>query len=219
MELSLPVARSLNGLTSNAEAARFPIHNCALVISSEVEKSFLIKIETKRLALIPHDPKHLLALLTSSEESEKISGMRIAEGVREFLLSASPQFFAQLQTASEPDLWKIGLAIIHRIDVVMIGMCGFAAPPDSDGTVEIGYGIAPDYQGKGYASEAAQGLVDFASRDPRVRTIRAHTLLQASASTRVLEKCGFEKISETVDPENNMPIWRWERSGKSTSTS
>jgi len=150
-------------------------------------------------------------LLTSAEEYEKRSGTRIAEGVREFLLSGSPQFFAQLQTAIEFDPWRIGFAIMHKIDNMMIGMCGFAAPPDSDGVVEIGYGIAPDYQGKGYASEAAQGLVDFASRDPRVRRIRAHTLMQSNASTRVLEKCGFEKISETVDPENNISIWRWEK--------
>jgi ribosomal-protein-alanine N-acetyltransferase len=188
--------------------------HCILVISSKVEKSSAIKIETKRLALIPHDPKHLLALLTGSEEYEKISGMRIADGVRELLLSASPQFFAQLQTATESDPWKIGLTITHKIDSVMIGMCGFAAPPDANGIVEIGYGIAPDYQGRGYATEAAQRLVDFASRDPRVRTIRAHTLMQSNASTRVLEKCGFEKISETVDPENNVPVWRWERKAR-----
>lgn len=62
--------------------------------------------------------------------------MRVAEGVREFLLSASPQFFAQLQTATEADPWKIGFAIVHKIDNVVMGMCGFAAPPDSDGTVE-----------------------------------------------------------------------------------
>lgn len=140
--------------------------------------------------------------------------MRISEGVRDFLLSASPQFFVQLQTATEPDLWKIGLAIVHKIDNLMIGMCGFAAPPDSDGVVEIGYGIAPSYQGKGYASEAAQALVDFASRDPRVRMIRAHTLMQTSASSRVLEKCGFKKTGEMVDPENNLPVWRWEKNAE-----
>jgi ribosomal-protein-alanine N-acetyltransferase len=137
--------------------------------------------------------------------------MRIAEGVREFLLSGSPQFFAQLQTAMEFDPWRIGFAITHKVDNMMIGMCGFAAPPDFDGVVEIGYGIAPDYQGKGYASEAAKGLIDFAARDPRVRRICAHTLMQSNASTRVLEKCGFEKISEIVDPENNLPVWRWEK--------
>jgi ribosomal-protein-alanine N-acetyltransferase len=152
-----------------------------------------------------------LALLTSPEEYEKLSGMRIAEDVRDFLLSAAPQFFARLQTATEPDPWKIGFAIVHKIDIVMIGMCGFAAPPDSDGVVEVGYGIAPSYQGKGYASEAAQALVDFASRDPRVRTIRAHTLMQTNASSRVLEKCGFKKTGGMLDPENNLPVWRWEK--------
>jgi len=32
-----------------------------------------------------------------------------------------------------------------------------------------------------------------------------------NASTRVLEKCGFRKIANTVDPENNLPVWRWKK--------
>src|SRR5439155_14229995 len=117
---------------------------------------------------------------------EKLSGMRVAEGVREFLLSASPDFFAQLQSTTEADPWKIGFAIVHKIDRIVMGMCGFTAPPDSDGVVEIGYGIAPSYQGRGYASEAAQALVDFASRDARVRTVSVDKLAQNIASSRVL---------------------------------
>jgi [ribosomal protein S5]-alanine N-acetyltransferase len=171
-------------------------------------------ITTRSLTLVLHNPRHLLALLTSSAEYEKLSGMCVADGVREFLLSASPDFFVQLQTATESNPWKIGFAIVHKIDNLVIGMCGFNTPPDSDGVVEIGYGIAPSYQGKGYASEAARALVDFATRDVRVKTLRAHTLAQKNASTRVLEKCGFQKISDTVDPENNTPIWRWARAVK-----
>lgn len=137
--------------------------------------------------------------------------MRVAEGVREFLLSASPQFFAQLQTATEADPWKIGFAIVHKIDNVVMGMCGFAAPPDSDDTVESAMALRTSYQGKGYASKAAQALVDFASHDTPVKTLRAHTLAQDNASARVLEKSGFNKVSESVDPEDNIPVWRWER--------
>jgi RimJ/RimL family protein N-acetyltransferase len=167
-------------------------------------------IATKNLALIPHVPAHLLTLMENEAAYEKLSGRRVAEGVREFLLSASPDFFSQLQTATEPDPWKIGSAIVHRIDDLVIGMCGFTAPPDSGGVVEIGYGIAPSFQGRGYASEAAQALLGFASRDPRVRTVRAHTLAQNNASTRVLEKSGFKKAGEMIDAENNL-VWRWER--------
>ena len=90
-------------------------------------------------------------------------------------------------------------------------MGGFTGPPDSDGGAEIAYGIAPTYQGNGYATEVAKALIDFASRDARVKTIRAHTLAEVNASPRVLEKCGFKKTGETVDSEKGLPVWRWER--------
>ena len=131
--------------------------------------------------------------------------------MREFLLSASPDFVARLKVATAPDPWKLGFAVVHRIDNVVIGMCGFTGPPNADGAVEIAYSIAPSYQGKGYATEAALALVDYALNNSRVRTIYAHTLAESNASTRVLEKCHFKKIAEFVDPENNL-VWRWERS-------
>jgi RimJ/RimL family protein N-acetyltransferase len=148
-------------------------------------------------------------LLKSADEYEKVSGMRVADGVRDFLLSASADFVAQLQTATAPDPWRFGFAIVHKIDNLVIGMCGFTGPPDSDGAVEIAYSIAPAYQGKGYATEAARALIDYASNG-RVRTVCAHTLAEVNASTRVLEKCGFKKVGEIIDSENNL-VWRWER--------
>src|SRR5205085_7912940 len=102
--------------------------------------------------------------------------------------------------------WRFGFAVIHKGDNALIGMAGFPAPPNSEGVAEIAYGIAPAYQGKGYATEVAQALVEFASRDARVRKICAHTLAETNASTSVLAKCGFEKVGETIDPENNETI-------------
>ena len=182
----------------------------AFVIPSEVEESLTVNVETKNLMLVPHQPKDLLALLRGATEYEKASGMRVADGVRDFLLSASPDFVAQLEAATAPDPWKLGFAVVHKIDNVVIGMCGFPGPPDSDGAVEIAYSVAPIYQGKGYATEAARALIDYAIDDRRVRTIRAHTLAEVNASTRILEKCGFKKVGEMLDSENNL-VWRWER--------
>ena len=121
---------------------------------------------------------------------------------------------AKLERAKAGDPWQFGFAVIHKIDNVLIGMGGFPGPPNSEGVAEIAYGIAPTYQGRGYATEVANALIDFASRDSRVRTIRAHTLAKTNASTRVLEKCGLKKVGETIDPENNLPVWRWERAAK-----
>jgi [ribosomal protein S5]-alanine N-acetyltransferase len=156
-------------------------------------------------------------LLKSADEYEKVSGMRVADGVRDFLLSASADFVAQLQTATAPDPWRFGFAIVHKIDNLVIGMCGFTGPPDSDGAVEIAYSIAPAYQGKGYATEAARALIDYASNDGRVRTVCAYTLAEVNASTRVLEKCGFKKTGEIIDSENNL-VWRWERNRRAESS-
>jgi ribosomal-protein-alanine N-acetyltransferase len=169
-----------------------------------------MSIQTKSLILAVHLPRYLRALLRSTEEFQNTSGLRVADGIREQLLSASPDFMARLENAKEPDPWRFGFAIIHKIDNVLIGMCGFPGPPNSNGVAEIAYGIAPNYQGRGYATEAAMALIEFVASDSRVETICAHTLTETNASTRVLEKCGFRKIGAAVDPENNLPVWRWE---------
>jgi [ribosomal protein S5]-alanine N-acetyltransferase len=167
-------------------------------------------IKTKNLTFIPHVPEHLRALMESSDAFQKCSGMRVANGVREFLRAASPDFVAQLQEATAPDPWKFGFAIVHTAETLVIGMCGFAGPPGADGAAEIAYSIAPEFQGKGYATEAAETLVGFASNSGRVTKVCAYTLLEINASTRVLEKCGFRKIGEITDLEGNQ-VWRWER--------
>ena len=171
-------------------------------------------IQTENLILAPHLPRHLRALLQGTEEFKNIAGLRVADGIRDQLLNASADFIAKLERARAEDPWQFGFAVIHKIDNVLIGMGGFPGPPDSEGVAEIAYGIAPTYQGKGYATEVANALIDFASRDSRVRVIRAHTLPKTNASTRVLEKCGLKKVGETIDPENNLPVWRWERAAK-----
>lgn len=176
-------------------------------------------IQTKNLILASHLPRHLRALLRGTQEFENIAGLRVADGIREQLLSASPEFKTALENAKEGDPWRFGFAVIHKIDNILIGMGGFPGALDFDGVVEIAYGIAPAYQRKGYATEIANVLIDFASRDRRVKIIRAHTLTEPNASTRVLERCGFKKIGETIDPENNLSVWRWERAARSASTS
>jgi ribosomal-protein-alanine N-acetyltransferase len=170
-----------------------------------------MSIQTKNLIVVPNLPRHLRALLRGVEEFENTAGLRVADGIRDQLLGASSDYVARLQNAKQPDPWQFGFGLIQKLDNALVGLCGFPGPPDGDGVAEIAYGVAPAYRGRGYATEAALALVDFATKDNRVKTICAHTLAETNASTRVLEKCGFRRVSETVDPENNLPIWRWEK--------
>lgn len=61
----------------------------------------------------------------------------------------------------------------------------------ADGSAEIGYGLEPEYWGKGYATEAVIAAVDWALKQPGVKRIEAETEPGNAASQRVLEKAGF----------------------------
>ena len=169
-------------------------------------------IETARLRLLPYAPEHLLALLEGVPQFEERIGLRAADGLRDFIVSddVSPAWLTRLRASREADPWLHGFAVVHRDSHAVIGSASFTGPPDGEGAVEIAYGIAPGYQGRGYATEAAAALTDFAFGSGRVRLVRAHTLPTFNASTRVLAKCGFEHIGEVMDPEDG-PLWRWER--------
>lgn len=109
----------------------------------------------------------------------------------------------------EPSPWIDGFEMTLAADETAVGECGYKGPPDSDGMVEIAYHTFPPHEGQGYATEAAAALVQYARGCPDVTVVRAHTLPEPNASTRVLSRCGFEKIGEVMDPDDGL-VWRWE---------
>ncbi len=78
----------------------------------------------------------------------------------------------------------------------LIGSAGFKGQPTSDGTVEIGYSVPQEAQGRGYATEAVKGLLSWAFAHPDVSRVIAETLPEITPSIRVLEKSGLVNIGE-----------------------
>jgi ribosomal-protein-alanine N-acetyltransferase len=175
------------------------------------------ELETKRLHLAPHAAEHLRALIEGPELYARISGLMPAPGLRDFIVSddVSPEWLAALKDATGADPWKYGFAVVHSKSGLVIGNAGFTGPPDTDGVFEIAYGIVPDYQGHGYATETAGALVAWAAKNGRVSLARAHTLPARNASTRVLAKCGFRHVGELSHPTDGL-IWRWEKEIETT---
>jgi [ribosomal protein S5]-alanine N-acetyltransferase len=171
-----------------------------------------ISIDLIHLRLLPYSSEHLLALIEGYEPFEKCFGLPAADGLRDFIVSAevSPAWLTGLRASAAADPWVHGFAVVHRQSNSVIGSAGFKGPPGEEGIVEIGYGIVPAYQGRGHATAAAAGLVAFAFGSGRVRLVRAHTAPTPNASTRVLAKCGFNRIGEVEDPEDGL-VWRWEQ--------
>jgi len=82
----------------------------------------------------------------------------------------------------------------------LIGAGGFKGPPSPDGTVEIGYSLMPEFQGRGYGTEAIRALVRRAFGDPRVSRVIAETFPHMTPSIRLLERLGFARKGDAAEP-------------------
>jgi RimJ/RimL family protein N-acetyltransferase len=73
----------------------------------------------------------------------------------------------------------------------LVGAGGYFGPPDSEGVVEIGYSVLPEWRRMGYASEIVQALLERAFCYAQVTKVIAHTTESNPASIGVLLRCGF----------------------------
>ncbi len=89
--------------------------------------------------------------------------------------------------------------VIRLEDGVVIGDIGFHGPPDPAGGVVIGYGLAPDARGAGYATEALVALSEWALEQPEVKVVNADAALENRASQRVMERAGMRFVNETAE--------------------
>src|SRR5271163_269258 len=80
--------------------------------------------------------------------------------------------------------------VVERDTNTVVGGVGFFGPPQ-DGEVEIGYGIVPSRQRRGYATEAVQAMVADILPLDGIQTITANVEFDNLASVRVLQKCGM----------------------------
>lgn len=154
-----------------------------------------MRLRTKNLSLVLQSPADVRAMIEAMEPAEREQ--------------VSPDWLARVNAATAADPWVHGFSVMLRSAEAIIGAAAFKGPPVG-GVVEIAYGIGADYQNQGFATEAVKALVRYAFRTPGVVAVRAHTLPEANASTRVLEKCGFQYVSEVVDPDDGL-VWRFEK--------
>ena len=75
---------------------------------------------------------------------------------------------------------------------VVIGDLGTHGPPDENGDVEIGYGLAAPYRGRGYGSELVSAASQWLLARPDVGRVVARKVLADNVpSRRALERAGL----------------------------
>jgi RimJ/RimL family protein N-acetyltransferase len=95
--------------------------------------------------------------------------------------------------------WYVVLSENETGGRFLIGSVGFSGPPTSEGVVEIGYAMLKEAHGRGYATEAVEGLLTWAFAHTTVERVVAQTFLGLAPSLRVIEKSGFVATEVTED--------------------
>lgn len=84
-------------------------------------------------------------------------------------------------------------AILKKDDLANIGYVQLVKIDDGR---EIGYHIAKEYTGKGFATEAVNTFLDYLKKNNDLKEVYGIALAANKASRKVLQKCGFELIFE-----------------------
>lgn len=94
---------------------------------------------------------------------------------------AEPVFLVFRRTSAEPEL---------------IGCIGLSRAPVEG--MEIGYWLARQHWGRGYATEAGHAVLDIARHGLRLRRLHGSHFLDNPASGAVLTKLGFRATGEVI---------------------
>jgi RimJ/RimL family protein N-acetyltransferase len=161
-----------------------------------------LEIQTERLRLIELSLNQLQLHLASPDQLECASGYPISRAIiTDRVRRAIHMKIAKMQQAEEKTHpWYTYWLIAIRDPLFGAGLVGFKGYPDDDGEVEIGYGIDPLYQRKGYMTEAVNAMITWAFQQPICQAvIAANTARDNLASNRVLEKAGMTICAESDD--------------------
>jgi [ribosomal protein S5]-alanine N-acetyltransferase len=123
-------------------------------------------------------------------------------------LAIFPMMLTHLELNPLEPEW--GGIMIERASNTAIGQIGCKGPPNSSGEVEIGYGVNPAFQGRGYASELVTAFAAWLLERKSVTCVWAETVMDNLASQRVLEKSGFVRTGARDDPEDGT-LMLWQR--------
>lgn len=160
-------------------------------------------IKTQHLQLIPASLETLNAELNGRDTFERLLGIPVPESwPPEFYDRAAIEFTYEClkNNPDKPGWWVYYITLELENGYVAAGTAGYKGPPDAEGTVEIGYGVVPEFQRRGIATEAAMGLIFNAFEHPEVKRVISETLPELVASIGVMENCGLRHIGDGSEP-------------------
>ena len=172
-----------------------------------------MEIRTRRLRLVPATAETTrMETQTGSHDAlgRELNAIIPANWPPENVRDALEFFAADLEARGGGDGWRAWYWLAaFDFDSngagqrILVGSGGFKGLPEN-GTVEIGYGTLDEFQGRGVATEAVEGLIVWAFSQPEIRRVTAEAAADNPASVRVLEKCGFVSVGVGSEPGHRL---------------
>lgn len=143
---------------------------------------------TVRLTLPPIDAGHLATMRSGEHQDRWAEDFPTAGDA----MIADMYSRTGLPDAEADELFGHRL-VVERETGLVVGGVGVKGPA-VDGVVEIGYGLAPSRQGRGYATEAVAALVAALLAHPQVHSVTAQVAPANGPSVGVLVRSGFRHV-------------------------
>ena len=163
----------------------------------------MIAFETRRLLGIPLTPENYRTFASGSEPQWD----GFTNPHRHLVEGPNPLRHRIPRVEQDPTFADIGIILaVTKSDREIIGSAGFHDFPNEQGMIEVGYGIVDQKQGQGFGQELLLGMWRMILKRDDVKILRYTVAPDNSPSVHIVEKYGFEKVGEQIDPEDGLEL-------------
>ncbi|MFF2018355.1 GNAT family N-acetyltransferase [Paenibacillus sp. NPDC058177] len=138
------------------------------------------------------------SLTWQPEIHEFLPGWNVAKEQREewlihYEIPENGQFLKAVAEGGDVGELRLRLGIVLKETGELIGWCASGIKDELPASSrEIMYAISRDHRGKGYATQAVQGMVKYLFAHTKVEVLNAIALLINLPSNKVIQKSGFQ---------------------------
>ncbi|WP_321996517.1 GNAT family N-acetyltransferase [Draconibacterium orientale] len=167
-----------------------------------IEGTNYLTFETERLFLCPcteNDSLFIFRLLNSEKWLQYIGDRGVY---------SKKEARAYIREKMYPQLKKEGYGnyvVVRKLDNAKLGTCGLFDREGLEG-IDIGFALLSEFEGQGYAFEAAERLKKAGIEDFKIKNITAITAKYNLRSQRLLEKLGMRFSKHVTLPNDTEEI-------------
>lgn len=160
-------------------------------------------IFTPHLALEHIAADRLILLFEDPENASVYEDCNYSNPHRELIDFPGPLRWRAPQVKENIELnkWFLRWIVVRDVQEI-VGSISFHGAPNDAGMVEIGLGVHPKFQGRGYAREALIGMWSWVVEQPGVEVLRYTVSATNVASMKLIAKFGFTRIGVQIDEQD-----------------